>query len=270
LLDSFARQAALAIDRVQLAEQAKQAHLLHETERLQAALLNSISHDLRTPLSTITGALSSLRDDAAYLDEAARTDLIETAWEASDRLNWLVGNLLNMTRLEAGAVKVLKEPSDVEDAIGVALEQLAPRLRARTVLIDVPDHLPLVPMDFVLIVQVLVNLLDNAAKYAPLHSPIEVRVRLLETQVAIDVMDRGAGIPSEELQRIFDKFYRLEQDAHAGGTGLGLSIARSIVEAHGGRIWAFNRAEGGAVFRIALPLAWQSSVATAALTEVTL
>lgn len=254
LMEAFASQTALAIERAQLAQQAQQAQLLQEAEKLQAALLNSISHDLRTPLASITGVLSTLRDDGAVLDEAIRADLVETAWEEANRMNHLVGNLLDMTRLEAGALKVKRELSDFQDVIGVALAQLADRMRDQSVKIDVPAELPLVPLDFVLIVQVLVNLLDNALKYSPAGTPIEVRVRLKDFQVEVDVIDRGRGIPPSDLPHIFDKFYRIQSPEGISGTGLGLSISKGIVEAHGGRIWAENQADGGLVVTLALPL----------------
>jgi len=254
LMETFASQIAVAIERAQLAEQAQQAQVLQETERLQTALLNSISHDLRTPLASITGALSSLRDDGAVLNETTRMDMVDTAWEETGRMNRLVGNLLDMTRLEAGALKVKREPADLQDLIGVALRQLADRLRERSVEVDIPPELPLVSLDFVLIVQVLVNLLDNALKYSPAGTPIEIRIRLKDFQVEMDVIDHGRGIPPSDLARVFDKFYRVQAPDGVSGTGLGLSISKGIVEAHGGRIWAQNRAEGGLVVTLALPL----------------
>ncbi len=254
LMEAFANQIALAIERAQLAEQARQAQLLQEAEKLQAALLNSISHDLRTPLASITGSLSSLRDDDAVLDGAVRADLIETAWEEAARLNRLVGNLLDMTRLEAGALRLKREPADIQDLIGVALARLDERLLDRPVHVDVPPDLPLVPLDFVLLVQVLVNLLDNALKYSPAGTPIVIKARQVEREVEISIVDAGPGLPAAELERVFDKFYRLQRPGQAGGTGLGLSISRGFVEAHGGRVWAGNRAEGGLVVTVALPL----------------
>jgi two-component system sensor histidine kinase KdpD len=241
LLASFSSQAALAIERSQLAEEARRARLLHETEKLQTALLNSISHDLRTPLATITGTLSSLRDDRDLLDEHAQRDLLDSAYEEADRLNRLVGNLLDMTRLEAGAMKISVEVADVEDAIGVALSQLAYRLHHLQVVIDTPDELALVPMDFVLMVQVFVNLLDNAVKYSPARAPITIRIHTAADEMMVEIADRGPGVPAEELDRIFDKSYRLQDQVSITGTGLGLSISKGIVNAHGGRIWARNR-----------------------------
>ncbi len=254
LLESFAHQGAQAMRRVQLAEEARQARLLRETEKLQTALLNSISHDLRTPLASITGALSSLRDDAPFLDEAARNVLVSTAWEQADRLNNLVDNLLQMTRLEAGGMKVKPEPCDVQDMVGVALTQLGNRLDERPINIEIPDNLPLVPMDMVLMVQVLVNLMDNALKYSPPQKPITICAALTESELVLQVIDEGPGIPEPELEHIFSKFYRLERPDDVGGTGLGLSISKGIVEAHHGRIWAESRAGGGAIFSLAIPL----------------
>jgi two-component system, OmpR family, sensor histidine kinase KdpD len=255
LREAFASQAAQAIERVQLAGEAAQAQLLRETEKLQTILLNSISHDLRTPLTSITGALSSLRDDTTFLNEAGRTILINTAWEQAKRLNTLVGNLLDMSRLEAKAMKVKLEPGDIQDVIGVALSQLAERLEGRPLNLEIPDNLPLVPLDFVLLVQVLVNLLDNALKYASLEAPLTLRASLNASELIIEVMDRGEGIPEKELARIFEKFYRVRRSNDAGGTGLGLSISKGIVEAHRGRIWATARPGGGSIFTLALPLA---------------
>ncbi|MBI3944139.1 MAG: sensor histidine kinase KdpD [Chloroflexi bacterium] len=254
LLDAFANQAALAIERAKLAEEAGHAQLLQETEKLQTALLNSISHDLRTPLSSITGSLSGLLDKDAVYDEMTRHELLKTAHEEAERLNHLVGNLLDMTRLEAGAMKITKEPYDVQDLIGAALQQVANRLGNRPVNVDLPDGLPLVPMDFVLISQVLINLLDNAIKYSPAHIPIDISVRQVNNQMQIQIADRGPGIPADDLTRVFDKFYRVQPSSKISGTGLGLSISKGIVEAHGGRIWADNRSGGGAVVTFSLPL----------------
>jgi two-component system sensor histidine kinase KdpD len=254
LMEAFASQAALAVERAHLGEQARQAQVLQATEKLQAALLNSISHDLRTPLVSITGALSSLEEDGARLDEAARRSLIENAREEAERLNRLVSNLLDMTRLEAGALRVAHDLCDVQDVVGAALEQLGDRLGDRRIKTDVPADLPLAPMDFVLITRVLVNLLDNALKYSPPETPIEVRAHAASGHLEIEVADQGIGIPAEDLARVFDKFYRVQRPGHASGTGLGLSICKGIVEAHGGFIAAENRAGGGTVITVALPL----------------
>lgn len=254
LLNSFSSQVALALERSRLAEQARHARLLEETEKLQTTLLNSISHDLRTPLASITGALSSLLDDADLLTAAAQHDLVHTAWEQALRLNRLVGNLLEMTRLESGAMKVVCQPYDVEELVGATLAQMPNRLQGRLIKRTVPADLPPVAIDLTLMVQALMNLVDNAIKYAPPNEPIEIEAYQEQQTVVIAVKDRGPGLPETELEHIFTKFFRLNPGG-ISGTGLGLSIARGIVEAHNGRIWAQNQSGGGAIFSMALPLA---------------
>lgn len=252
LLEAFASQAALAIERAELAEEARQAQLARAAESLQHALLNSISHDLRTPLVSITGTLTSLEEDGACLDNPAQRSMITVAREEAERLNRLVGNLLDMTRIEAGALQAAAEPCDVQDVISSALDRLGARLDGHEVTVDAPAVL--VPLDFVMIVQVLVNLLDNALKYSPAGTPIDVQARLSESTLEMAVADRGVGVPPEDLERIFDKFYRVPRPAEVSGTGLGLAICQGIVEAHGGRIWAQNRAGGGTIVTLALPV----------------
>ncbi|MCB0210399.1 MAG: sensor histidine kinase KdpD [Anaerolineae bacterium] len=253
-LQAVVNQTAQAIERMQFFAEAQAAELLKETEKLQTTLLNSISHDLRTPLASITGVLSSLRDDRALLDETAQRLLINTAWEQADRLNRLVGNLLEMTRLEAGAVKVRRELSDVQDIIGVALSQLDERIGSREIAVDLPSELPLVPLDFRLMVQVVVNLVDNALKYSPPDAPILIRVRLEPGRLRLEVIDQGIGIPEADRPHIFDKFYRVQHTDKMAGTGLGLSICKGLVEAHGGQIWAEPNPKGGSIVTLTIPV----------------
>ena len=254
LMEVFASQAALAIERNQLAEQARQTQLLQAAERLQTALLNSISHDLRTPLVSITGALSSLSEDQTELDEETRNSLIDTARGEAERLNQLVGNLLDMTRIDSGALSIRRETYEAQDVIGSALDRMGDRLSGRPVNLDISPDLPLAPMDFVLMVQVLINLLDNAVKYSPAGTPIDVQVRATDDSLKLAVADRGIGIPPADLTHVFDKFYRVQRPGNVGGTGLGLSICKGIVEAHDGQIHAENRLGGGTVIRLTLPL----------------
>jgi two-component system sensor histidine kinase KdpD len=260
-MEVFASQAALAIERDQVAEQARQAQLLQATERLQTALLNSISHDLRTPLVSITGALSSLSEDVIELDKETRNSLIETARGEAERMNQLVGNLLDMARINSGVINIRREPSEVPDVVGSALEQMGDRLDDRPVNLDIPADLPLVPVDFVLMVQVLVKLFDNATKYSPEGTPIDLHARVAGDSLELAVADRGIGIPPEHLTHVFDKFYRVQRLGNVGGTGLGLSICRGIVEAHGGQVRAENRPGGGAIIRLTLPIRQEEAVA---------
>src|SRR5579864_889112 len=254
LLDAFTSQAALAIERVQLTEEARRGDVARETERLQTALLNSISHDLRTPLASITGALTTLADHPPA-DEAVRRELLQNAREQAERLNHLVGSLLDMNRLEAGTLRLRLEPGDVEDLIGAAIAQLGEAAQQRDIRVTVEPKLPAVPMDFALVTQALVNVLDNALRYSPPDAPVEVVARLAGNEVQIRVEDRGPGVPPGDIARIFDKFYRIQHDGADGhGAGLGLAISHGIIGAHGGRIWAANRPGGGAVVAFALPV----------------
>ena len=260
LVEGFAQLAALALERLQLHEQARRAMVLAESERIQAALLDSVSHELRTPLALITGVLSALLSldgssgELPSLAPEAREELLRTAQGEADRLDRLVGNLLDMTRLESGLLTLRVEPCDVEDLVGSALQQVANRLGDRSVHVAVASPMPLVPMDFVLMVQVLANLIDNAGKFSPPHTPIEVSATCADGLVSLAVVDRGPGIPPEERERVFVKFHRVPGIGETGGTGLGLAIARAIVEAHGGAIRVESGLEGGASLVTELPL----------------
>jgi two-component system sensor histidine kinase KdpD len=253
MLNAFAGLIGSALERTQLADEARRATLRAETEQLRNALLSSVSHDLRTPLAVVTGATTALLDENGPRDEASRRELIETARQEAERLNRLVSNLLDMTRLEAGALKVRKEPQPIEEVIGSALNRMEDRLQGREVHTSVPRDLPLVALDPALIEQVLVNLLENATKYTPAGSPIDVSVHSNDDEVTVEVADRGPGVAPENAERVFDKFYRV-REGEGGGVGLGLTICRGIVSAHGGRIWVEPRPGGGAVFRFTLPL----------------
>ncbi len=253
LLESLVNQVALAIERTRLSEEAQQAHVHVETERMRNAILSSVSHDLRTPLATITGAASSLLDGQGQLDSAARLELARAIYREADRLDRLLRNLLDMMRIEAGAVQLSKEWHPVDEVVGAALARLEGRLRDHTVNTAFPADLPLVLVDGVLLEQVMINLVENAVKYAPPGSAIDLSASANDHEVVVEVGDRGPGIPVGEEVRIFDKFYRAKP-ARESGVGLGLTICRGIIEAHGGRIWAENRHGGGAVFRFAIPL----------------
>jgi two-component system sensor histidine kinase KdpD len=254
LLDAFVAQTAMAMERIRFSHQAEQAQILQARENLERALLNSISHDLRTPLATVTGVLASLQDAESRLDKTSRRELLDTATAEAARLNRFVGNLLDMTRIEAGAVRLNIEDFDVQDLFGCALAALETRMGGREVTLRLQPVMPLVPMDPVLMTQVLVNLLDNSLKYSPPGSPIEVSASTEAPWLVLDVVDRGPGVPEHDLKRVFDKFYRIPIPEGVGGTGLGLSICKGIVEAHGGRISAENLPEGGLRIEIRLLL----------------
>lgn len=254
LLDAFVTQISLAMERVYLSLQAEQAQTLQARESLERALLNSISHDLRTPLVSIIGALSSLRDETLQISDTARKEFLTGAWDEAERLNRFVGNLLDMTRLEAGELKMKMELCDVQDLVGCALAALDQRLNRRTVNVELMPSIPLVRMDMVLMTQVLINLLDNALKYSPIESAIEIMAQVDSKYLNVEVLDCGPGIPEQDLQRVFDKFYRIPIPEGTKGTGLGLSICKGIVEAHDGKIWAENRNLGGLRIVLQLPL----------------
>lgn len=251
LLETFVNQVALVVERELLDEAAEQSLMLRESERLYTALLNSISHELRTPIATIAGA-ASLLDGELERNPTTRAELTRGIRTAADRLNRLVANLLDMSRLDAGRLRLKRDWCDVGEVIGVAARRLEACLARHPLAIDVPPGLPLVQMDFVLMEQVLVNLLDNACSYTPPGAPITIGAHFARGSLTITVTDGGHGLPPEDLERIFEKFYRVPGTA-AGGTGLGLSICRGLVEAHGGTLSAANAPGGGARFAITLP-----------------
>jgi two-component system sensor histidine kinase KdpD len=253
LLETFANQTALAIERGALAEEAQASQVRMETERLRNSLLSSVSHDLRTPLATITGAATTILESGARLDQRTQQELLESVRDEADRLNRLVQNLLEMTRLESGALQLHKDWHPVEEVVGAALGRLSKSLGTRRVTVNIPPDLPLVKIDDVLIEQVFVNLLDNAVKYTPPDSPIRIIVTATDQSVTAEVADHGPGLPKGQEARVFEKFHRAAPDGKRGA-GLGLAICRGIILAHGGRIWAHNLPEGGVAFLFTLPL----------------
>ncbi|MFN8497157.1 MAG: sensor histidine kinase KdpD [Anaerolineae bacterium] len=255
LLVAMANQGAVAIERAELAGVMEETRVLAETERLRTAMLSSISHDLRTPLATISGATETLLDADAEYTPAERRDLLETIQEEAARLNRFVGNLLDMTRLESGALELNRDWVEIADVIGAALGREASFLANHRIDVDVAPNLPMLHLDFVLMEQVLVNLLDNAAKFSAAATTIRIAAQQDGKAVQVEVMDEGPGVPPDDLAKIFDKFHRVQGgDRRGAGTGLGLSICQGIIEAHGGTIEADNRASGGAVFRVTLPV----------------
>jgi two-component system sensor histidine kinase KdpD len=254
LLDALADQGALAIERVHLVEDIDRVMRAAEADRLRSALLTSISHDLRTPLSAVLGAAGALRD--LSLDDDAKADLVGTIIDESERLNRFIANLLDMTKLEAGAVAPNLTPHDVGEIVGTALQRAGKILAQHRVEVEIAADLPMVSVDAVLFEQVLFNLLDNAAKYAPPDTTISIRSSHEGEVVYLQVLDQGPGIPTGDLERIFDKFYRVQKGDHVrAGTGLGLAISRGFLEAMQGTITAANRRDTqGAMFAIALPV----------------
>ncbi|MPM96763.1 Sensor protein KdpD [bioreactor metagenome] len=234
--------------------------MLKNTEKLQSALLNSISHELRTPLSSITGVLTTLVDSennqrqTLKMDADTRMDLLNSAIGQARNLNLLVENLLNMTRIEAGSVHLNLELVDLQDLIGSVLQQYSTRLHDREVQVDLPSDLPLINCDTILIAQVLANLIDNACKYSPEKSPIVISAMVYEKEVQVKVRDYGSSLPQEEVDRVFDKFFRGAEHKSTTGTGLGLSICKGIIETHGGRILAENNPDKGMTFSFTLPI----------------
>jgi two-component system sensor histidine kinase KdpD len=253
LIETVAGQLALAVERIRTAEAAKASELKFERERLRSALLSAVSHDLRTPLAAISGAGSSLAETSQGLSVETRRELAESIVAESERLNRLVGNLLDMTRLEAGSLELSREWFPLDDLIGTVLHRLRAVLAERTVAVEIEPSLPLVYVDELLLHQVLVNLLENAIRYTAPRATLQISAGMLDRKLWIEVADNGPGLPAGCEERVFEKFYRGPNQPARTGTGLGLAICRGIVELHGGTISARNRPAGGALFRIELP-----------------
>jgi two-component system sensor histidine kinase KdpD len=249
----------MAIDRAMISLEVQQALVKAETETLRNTLLSSVSHDLRTPLASITGAITTLLQKDVTFGHDQRQELLQTIHEEAEHLNQIIRNVLDMTRLEVGAIKVKKTWQPLEEIVGAVLNRLDERLKGRPIKISLPEDLPLASFDPLLIEQVLVNLLDNAIKYTPLETPIELSAYVKDEEIIVEIEDRGTGITAGEEEKIFDKFVR--GSATGGGIGLGLTICRAIITAHGGWIRADNRQGGGAIFRFSLPLGEQPPMA---------
>jgi two-component system sensor histidine kinase KdpD len=256
LLDALVDQSALAIERVLLVEDMDRVKRTVESDRLRAALLTSISHDLKTPLASVLGAAGTLRDLGSGLSEAEKHDLLATMIDESERLNRFIANLLDMTKLESGAVVPNATRQDIGEIVGSALRRAGKILVAHKVSLELASDMPMLELDAVLFEQVLFNLLDNAAKYAAEGTTISIRSQRDKTSMSLQIIDEGAGIPPLELESVFDKFYRAQKGDHVRpGTGLGLAISRGFVEAMHGTIEAANRSDrSGAVLTIRLPI----------------
>ena len=255
LLLAVANQLGLTVERVRLREVATEAEILQRTDELKSALLNAVSHDLKTPLASIVASAGSLlQEDVAWTDEERR-EFARAIEEEAGYLNRLVGNLLDLSRIEAGSLRPDKDWYDLSALVDDVLGRLRPVTEQHPIVVDVPDDLPPVPLDYLEIGDVLFNLIENATKYTPPGTEIRVSARQNAEEVRLEVADRGPGIPPQNIRRLFEPFYRAKgPESRPTGMGLGLAVAKGLVEAHGGRIWAENAPEGGARFVFALPL----------------
>jgi two-component system sensor histidine kinase KdpD len=254
LVKTFASQGALALERATLAQADTRAKLLEESDRLKSSLLSSVSHDLRTPLATIKAAASSLRSGAVAWDSPARTELVAAIDHEADHLNMLVGNLLDMSRIESGALHPQRKWNVLAEIVHSVAARMRNQMEGHELVLDLAEDLPLVPVDFVQMTQVFTNLISNCLKFAPSATVVRVKARAQgDSDVLVQVSNQGPPVPEAHLQRIFEKFYRVTAADRVTGTGLGLSICKGIIEAHGGRIWAENLPHGFA-FNFTLPL----------------
>jgi two-component system sensor histidine kinase KdpD len=259
LLKTFASQGAIALERAWLTQAETHSKLLEESDRLKSVLLSSVSHELRTPLATIKAAITSLRSGEVSWKSSAREDLLAAVDDEADHLNHLVGNLLDMSRIESGALNPKREWNLISEIVGSVISRMRRLLDGRQLEIDIPDTLPLVPVDYVQMEQVFTNLISNSLKYAPAKSTIQIRAALeKDAAIRVQVKNQGPPVPEEHLERIFDKFYRVTSADRVTGTGLGLSICKGIIEAHDGRIWAENDSDGFA-FNFTIPLRWDGA-----------
>jgi two-component system sensor histidine kinase KdpD len=254
LLETFLGQIAQAIMRVRLAEQARKTQVGMEAERLRNSLLSSISHDLRTPLATIFGAASTLMEEEDTLRAEDKRELTRAIYDEALRMSSLANNILDMARLDAGAIELNKQWYPLEEMIGTVLTRLQKRLEGRRVTVKLPPGIPMIYVDTVMIEQVLINLLENVLRYTPERSPVAITAEVSAFAAEISVADQGPGIPKGLENQLFEKFYRVRNEAAQSGVGLGLAICRAIIEAHGGRIQAQNQPTGGAIFSFVIPL----------------
>lgn len=253
-VDTFCHLVAQTIERLQFAAQAREAKLAADTEALRNALLSSISHDLRTPLTRIVGAIEDLIDNNTGISEEERLEVCQLVMDEAQRMSELTGKLLDMARLSSGKIILHRDWNAIEEIVGSALNRLEKQLRERPVRTLLPDDLPLLWIDAVLMEQVLVNLIENAAKYSPASSPIDISSQIENGCCLLRVADYGAGVPSGQEQKIFEKFHRAVPETDQSGVGLGLALCKSIVEAHDGTIEVRNRIGKGAEFTLSLPL----------------
>lgn len=252
-LATFAGQAAVALERLYLLKEAERAEVLARTDELKSALMSAVSHDLRTPLASIMASVTSLMEPDIKWDDETQRDFLQGTYDEARRLNKLVGNLLDMSRIEGGALHPETDWYSIGEVIEAVVERLETRTGERPVTTHLEPGLPLLLLDFAQIDQVITNILENAIRYTPPGTPITVRARRGSDTVEIEVEDAGPGVPREHIPYLFDKFYQVDRGSQKG-TGLGLAISKGLVEAHGGRIWASNRPGGGLKVSFTLPL----------------
>jgi two-component system sensor histidine kinase KdpD len=254
LLESLAKQVALAFEVERLQKTALAAQVVVETERLRSSLLGSLTHDFQTPLAAIMGSASSLLDLQGKIDHGQAQEMLANIYDEAERLSRLVNNLLDISMLQTGYLKLHKELQPLEEVVGAALNRLEKRLAGRPITTSLPADLPMVPLDASLAEHIFINLLENSLKYTPPGSPLAIAAVSNDDEIEVEVADQGPGLPPDDLEKIFEMYYRGAEDIGQKGYGLGLSICRAIVQAHGGRIWAANRTGGGAAIRFTFPL----------------
>jgi two-component system sensor histidine kinase KdpD len=259
LLEAAAKQAAFALERARLDAQVRGAQLDSETSRLRAALFSSVTHDLRTPLASIKAGVSSLLSDDVSYDPAQRRELLTTVLEETDRMNRLVGNLMDLSRIRAGALVPARQAAAIDEIVDATVARMRPRLNGVVVRLNVRPDLPEVFVDPVQIDQVLTNLLENAAAHSPTGGEVQVAAAAFRDTIQVRVADQGAGIPEAERERVFEAFYRGDAAPERAGSGLGLAIAQAVVVAHGGRIWIEGAPGGGTVVVFELPVKAETS-----------
>jgi two-component system sensor histidine kinase KdpD len=253
LLEAASKQAAAALDRARLDARARLAQLDAETNQLRAAMFSSVTHDFRTPLASIKAGVTSLLDSSVEHDPVQERELLTTILEETDRLNRLVGNILDLARIRAGALMPSRHEAGLDEIAEAVVARLAPRLGDVVVALDIADDVPSVEVDEMQLDQVITNLLENAARHSPPAGEIRLSVAPTDGVVGVTVTDRGPGVPAEDRERVFEAFYRGTSTPDLPGTGLGLAIANAIVTAHGGRIWVQDAPEGGAAFTFEIP-----------------
>lgn len=254
LMNAFIAQGALAIERIKLTANETRLQVLDQSDRLKTSLLNSVSHELRTPLAAIKASISSLTGGTvAWADESVRQDLLVMIEEETDRLNLLVGNLLDMSRIESGSLQPHLHWNSISEIAKSASKKMVSQLQNHSIEFSLPNDLPLIPSDYILLEQVFTNLISNSVKYAPPNSVIKISSLVNDGKLMVKVLNQSPKVDERDLEHIFEKFYRVTQSDKVIGTGLGLSICKGIIEAHGGRIWAENSSDGF-LFVFTLPL----------------